>query len=135
MSCVLNIGLGVAEGHHHRTPTHGAVQVTGPFVSFSRFKDMGLGSVTPIAVVQSLGRVRLFTTPWTAAHQPSPSFTISWSLLRCMSIEMLMLINCLILCHPLLLPIIFPSIMILSNELALQMKWSKVLELKHQCFQ
>ena len=76
-------------------------------------------------MVQSLSRFRLFMTPWTAAHQPSPSFTISWSLLKCMSIEMLMLINCLILCHPLLLPIIFPSIKILSIELALQMRWPK----------
>ena len=55
-------------------------------------------------------RVRLFTTPWTAACQASPSFTISWSLLKLMSIESVMPSNHLILCHPLLLlPSVFPA--------------------------
>ena len=54
-------------------------------------------------VVQSLSPVRLFVTAWTAAHQASPSFTISWSLLKLMSIESVMPSNHLILCHPLLL--------------------------------
>ena len=57
----------------------------------------------PVVVVQSLSRVRLFVTPWTTAHQASLSFTISWSLLRFMSIESVMLSNHLILCHPILL--------------------------------
>ena len=61
-------------------------------------------------VVQSLSRVQLFVTAWTAAHQASPSFTISWSLLKLMSIESVMPSNHLILCHPLLLlPSVFPS--------------------------
>ena len=62
-------------------------------------------------VVQSLSGVQLFRTPWTAAHQASLSFTISQSLLKLMSLEVVMPLNHLILCHPLLLlPSIFPSI-------------------------
>ena len=72
-----------------------------------------------IIVIQSLSPVRLFVTPWTAAHQVSLSFTISQSLLKLMSIESVMPSNHLILCHPLLpLPSIFPSIRVFSNELA-----------------
>ena len=60
--------------------------------------------------------VRLFATPWTAAHQASLSFTIFWSLLKLMSVELVMPSNLLILCHPfLLLPSIFPSIRVFSN--------------------
>ena len=60
--------------------------------------------------VQSLSRVRLFVTVWTAAHQASLSLTVSWNLLRLMSIELVMSSNHLILCHPLLLlPSVFPS--------------------------
>ena len=76
-------------------------------------------------VVQLLSRVRCFVTPWTAAHQASLSFTISWSLLKLMSIESVMPSNHLILCHPLLLPSIFPSIRFFSNELALGIRWPK----------
>ena len=62
-------------------------------------------------VVQSLSRVRLFVTPWTAPYQGSMSFSISRTLLKLMSIESVMLSNHLILCHLLLLlPLIFPSI-------------------------
>ena len=76
--------------------------------------------------VQSLSRVRLFVTPGTAAHQASLSITNSWSLLRLMSIESVMLCNHLILCSPLLfLPSIFPSIRFFSNELALYITWPK----------
>ena len=65
-------------------------------------------------------------TPWTAAHQASLSFTISWSLLKLTSIESVMLSNHLIFCHPLLLlPSIFPSIRVFSNELALHIRWPK----------
>ena len=59
-------------------------------------------------VAQSLSHVQLFATPWTAACQGSLSFTISWSLCKLMSIESIMPSNHLILCHPLLLPSIFP---------------------------
>ena len=74
--------------------------------------------------VQSLSRVLLFATPWTAAHQASLSITNSQSLLKLMSIESKMPSNHLILCHPLLLlPSIFPSIKVSSNELALGIRW------------
>ena len=68
-------------------------------------------SSVPIHSVQLHSHVRLFTTPWTAAGQASLSFTISQSLLKLMSIELMMPFNHLILCRPLLLPLsIFPSI-------------------------
>ena len=68
-------------------------------------------SSTGVAIVQVLNQVWFFETPWTVAHQAPLSFTLSWSLLRFMSIELVMLSNHLILCHPLLLlPSIFPSI-------------------------
>ena len=67
--------------------------------------------------VQSLSRVQLFVTSWTATNQASLSFTISWSFLKLMSIELVMTSNHLILCNPhLLLPLIFPSIRVFSNE-------------------
>ena len=76
--------------------------------------------------VQLLSCVRLFVTPWTAAHQVSLSFTISWSLLKLTSIESMMPSNHLVLCHPLLLLLsIFPSIRVFYSELALQIRWPK----------
>ena len=63
-------------------------------------------------------------TPWTAAHQASLSFAFSQSLLRLTCIESVMPSNYLILCHP-LLPSIFPSIRVFSNELALRIRWPK----------
>ena len=76
-----------------------------------------------IVVVQLLSQVQLFVTPWTAAHQASLSFTIPWSLIKLLSIELVMPSNHLILCHPLLLPSVFPSIRVFSNKLALHMRW------------
>ena len=76
--------------------------------------------------VQSLGRVRLFVTPWIAACQASLSITSSRSSLRLTTIESVMPSSHLILCHPLLLlPPIPPSIRIFSNESALRMRWPK----------
>ena len=76
--------------------------------------------------VQSLSCVRFFLTPWTAARQASLSFTISWSLLKLLSIESVMPSNHLILCHSLLLPTsIFPSIRVFSNESVLLIRWPK----------
>ena len=70
-----------------------------------------------VLTVQSLSHVRLFATPWTTARQASLSITNSQSLLKLMSIESMMPSNHLILCHPrLLLPSIFPSIRVFSNE-------------------
>ena len=73
--------------------------------------------------VQLLSCVRFFVTPWTAACQVSLSFTNSWSLLKLMSIELVMPSNHLILCHALLLPSLFPSIRVFSNESVLHIKW------------
>ena len=76
--------------------------------------------------VQSFSHIRLFVTPWTAAHQASLSTTNSQSLLKLMSIESVMTSNHLILCHPLLLlPSIFASIRVFSSELALRIRWPK----------
>ena len=77
--------------------------------------------------VQSLSHVQLFATPWTAASQTSLPITNSQSLLKLMSIELVMPSNHLILCHPLLLlPSIFPSISVFfSNESALCIRWPK----------
>ena len=76
--------------------------------------------------VQSLSRVRLFGTPWTAARQASLSITNSRSILKLMSIESVMPPSHLILCHPLLLlPSIFPSIRVFSNESALHIRRPK----------
>ena len=77
-------------------------------------------------VVQSLSCVRLFVTPWTAARQASLSFTISLSVLKLMSIKLVMASNHLILCHPLLLPpSVFPSIRVFSSESVLRIRWPK----------
>ena len=79
-----------------------------------------------VVVVQLLSCVWLFVTPWTAARQDSLSFTISQSLLKLMSIESVVLSNHLILCHPLiLLPSVFASIRVFSNESALFIRWPK----------
>ena len=97
-----------------------------------------LPSLLSISSVQSLSRIRHFVTPWTAACQPSLSFTISRSLLKLMSIESVMPSNHLILFHPLLLlPSTFPSIRVFSNDSILCTRWPKVLEfqLQHQSFQ
>ena len=79
-----------------------------------------------ISSVQSLSCVQLFATPWTAARQASLSTTNSRSLLKLMSIELVMPSNHLILCHPLLLlPSIFPSKRVFSNESVLHIRWPK----------
>ena len=78
----------------------------------------------PFSSIQSLSHVRLFATPWTAAHQASLSITNSQNSLKLMSIELVMPSNRLILCHPPLLPpSIFPRIRVLSNESVLHIRW------------
>ena len=80
--------------------------------------------IVKISSVQLLSHVLLFATPWTAAHQASLSITISWSLLKLMSIESMIPSNHLILCCPLLLlPSIFPNIRVFSNESVLHIRW------------
>ena len=92
------------------------------FAVWSQFSDR----YKKLFIVQSPACVQLFATPWTAALQVSLLFTISWSLLKLMSIESVMTSNDLILCQPLpLLPSIFPSIRVYSNESALPIRWPK----------
>ena len=80
----------------------------------------------PISSIQSLSCIRLFATPWTTVCHPSLSITNSWSPHKPMSIESVIASNHLILCHPLLLlPSIFPSIRVFSNESALCIRWPK----------
>ena len=82
-------------------------------------------SIIAFSSVQSLSRVWLFVTPWTIAHQASLSITNSQNLLKLMSIALVMPFNHLILCCPLLLPSIFSSIRVFSNESVLLIRWPK----------
>ena len=95
-----------------------------PFVS-QPFRESSCLRKIQFSSAQSLTRVQLFATPWTATRQASMSFTNSGSLLKLMSIESVMSPNHLILCRPLLLPSIFPSIKVFSNESALCIRWPK----------
>ena len=87
--------------------------------------NRGHSIIYALSSVQSLSRVRLFVTPWTAAQQAYLSITNSQSLLRLMSIESVMLSNHLILYRCLLLPSVFPSIQVFSNESVLSIRWPK----------
>ena len=90
-------------------------------LGFNSFSD-----ISDFSSVQLLSRVRLFVTPWTAARQASLSITNSQSLLKLISIELVMPFNHLILCCPLLfLPSIFSSIRGFSNESALLIRWPR----------
>ena len=93
-------------------------------MSTNFYKDSGVDTAVT-HVVQLLSRVQLFVIPWTAARQAPLSSTISWSLLTFTSIELVIPSNHLILCNPLLLPSVFPSIRIFSNESALGIRWPK----------
>ena len=85
-----------------------------------------LDGIILFVIVQSFSSFLLFVTPWAAAHQSSLSFTISWKLLKLMSIVLVKPSNHLTLCHPLfLLPSNFPSIRESSNESALLIRWPK----------
>ena len=107
-----------------------AVLSTGPAQSDTQ------SVTTPVNYVmvpdQSLSRVRLFATPWTAARRAPVSFTISWSWLRFTSTGLVMPSHHLILCYPrLLLPSTFPSIRVLSSESALHIRWPKCCSFSH----
>ena len=103
-------------------------------MGLSHHSCQGLNYVLPISmlksqslvVVQSLSHVCFFATPWATACQSSLFFTISWSLLKLMSIESVMPCSRLIFCHPLLLlPSIFLSFRVFSNESVLCIRWPK----------
>ena len=104
--------------------------ITGP-QEFFRLTGRPYGDVVPwnppqFSSVQLLSCVQLFATPWTAACQASLSITISWGLLKLMSVELVMPSNCLTLCHTLFLsPSIFPSIRAFFSESVLHIRWPK----------
>ena len=86
----------------------------------------GRGVQRRISSIQLLSHVGLFATPWTAKHQASLSITNSQSLFKLRSIESVMPSNHRILCHPLLLlPSVFPTIRVFSNESVLRIRWPK----------
>ena len=91
------------------------------FSLWSQFSDR----YKKLFIVQSPTCVQLFTTPWIEALQVYLLFTISWSLLKLMSIDSVMTSNDLILYQPLLLPLIFPNIRVYSNESTLPIRWPK----------
>ena len=95
-------------------------------MSYSCLKPFKVPREMQFSSVQLLRYVQLFVTPWTAACQASLSITNSWSLLKLMFIELVMPSNHLLLCCPLLLlPSIFPSIRVFSNESVLHIRWPK----------
>ena len=97
-------------------------------MSYSCLKPSKFPHEIQFSSVQSLSRVQLFVTPWTTECQASLSITHSRSLLKLMSIESVMPSNYLLLCRSLLLlPSIFPSIRVFSNESVLHIRWSKCL--------
>ena len=100
-----------------------------PIASRTFYKQCSLTisflSCLKISSAQSLRCVQLVATPWNEACQAFLSFTIPQSLLKLMAIESVMLSNHLVLCHHLLLPSVFPSIRVFSNEMALLIRWSK----------
>ena len=98
------------------------------FLCLMRSIQYNVLSKSTAVVVQLLSCVRLLATPWTAACQTSLSFPMSWSLLKLLSIELVMPSNHLILyCLLLFPPSIFPRNSIFSNELALRIRWTKYL--------
>ena len=125
------------QGHWHPSPTclFPPSATMAQLQVLSRMLDAGTtpwaragmeDALEGLSAVQSLSPVRLFVTPWTAARQASLSITSSGSLLKLMSIELVMSANHLILCHPLLLLLsIFSSIRGFSNESALCIRWPK----------
>ena len=108
-----------------------SVVVTGlrnqfSFQSQRKAMPKNVQTMAQFSLVQSFSRVQLFATPWTAARQAPLSVTNSQSLPKIMSIELVMPSNHLILCRPLLLlPSIFPSIRVFSNESTLCIRWPK----------
>ena len=97
------------------------ISATKTYFSHKRFYV----PLSMLLLFQSLSHVQLFVTPWSEARQASLSFTISWTLLKLMSIESMMPSNHFILCPLLLLPSIFPSIRVFSNQSALFIRWLK----------
>ena len=111
---------------YSKGPWHPGIEPTSPALTGRFFTTAAPDYFIQFSSVQSLSRVWLFATPWTAACQPCLSITNSQSLLKLMSIESVIPSNRLILCCPLLLlPSIFPSIEVFSNESVLCIRWPK----------
>ena len=107
-------------------PTRGSAKPQVPIFNNWFSRSLPGQCCTALIVIQSLSRVELFATPRTAVCQASLAFSISQSLLKLLSVELVMPSNHLILCRPLLLlPSIFPSIRAFSNEWALRIRWPK----------
>ena len=100
-------------------------EVTGPDTMILVFWMWSFKPALSLSSFSQFSHVRLFVTPWAAARQASLSITSSWSLLKLISIELVMPSNHLILCHPLLLPSVFPSIRVFSSESVLCISWPK----------
>ena len=113
----------VHPSHHPSAPSPGS---TPPLLLLRVPCPVASPSLGTPSSVQSLSRVRLFATPWTAARQASLSFTISQSSHKLTSMKSVIPSNHLILCHPLCLPpSTFPSIRVCSNESVLHIRWPK----------
>ena len=115
-----------------------SIKLLFSFICWEKSETIFWKSITfylQFSSVQSLSHVRLFAALRTAEHQASLSTTNSWSLLKLMSVESVIPANHLILCHPLLLlPSIFPSIRVFSNESVVLVRWPEF-QLQHQSFQ
>ena len=109
------------------SPSRDCVWMNTAKIHFVTGMKISIASTTgkDVVTVQLLNHIWFFVNPWTAACQVPLSSTISWSLLKLMSIESVMPSNHLILCCSLLLPSIFPSIRVFSNESALRIRWPK----------
>ena len=107
---------------HHMVFFHSLV--AGDLVCLHFLDILNKASINFVSV-RLLSCVWLFDTPWTAARQASLFINNSWSLLKLMSIELVMLSNHLILCHPLLSPSVFPSVSVFPSESALCIRWLK----------
>ena len=94
-------------------------------LSYYGYQQSYFYMVEVIIVFHLLRHIWLFVTPWTAVWQPFLSFSVSQSLLKIMFIELEMLSDYLILCHPLLLLSVLPNLRVFSNELALRIRWPK----------
>ena len=118
--------------------TYNPINLTLPFSDTIMYFNSVFNWAISVSSIQLLSHVRLFVTQWTAARQASLSITNSWSPPNPMSIESVMPSSHFILCRPLLLlPSIFPSIRVFSNESTLRIRWPKYWEfqLQHQSFQ
>ena len=124
---------------HHRNTQHTRNRSTIPQINRGHLWKAHNQHSQQLSSVQSLSRVQLFVISWTSAHQASISITISQSLLKLMSIELVVLYNHFILCCPLLLlPSIFPRITFFLNDIWFSShQVAKILEfqLQHQSFQ